>query len=331
VAKGQAMKLARRRFLHLTAGAAASPAISRIARAQTFPSRPITIVVGYAAGGPTDTIARIMAERMKTVLGQPVLVEYTTGAGGSIAVGRVIRAAPDGYTVSMGDMGNYIANQALYPLQYNLRTELQPVAMVTNPPSIVFSRKGMSAADLKDLIAWLRANPNKGFAGTGGVGSGDHLAGLIFANITGTRIQFVPYRGEAPAIQDLVSGQIDLVFASPLLPLPQVRAGLIKAYAVMGPDRLDVAPELPTVDEAGAPGAYYTNWLALFAPKNTPKELIARINAAVTIALADTTVQARFADLGTNIPPRNHQTPEWLAGFHKEEFDRWWPILQELR
>jgi tripartite-type tricarboxylate transporter receptor subunit TctC len=325
------MKLPRRRFLHLTAGIAALPAVSRIAKAQTFPSRPITIVVGYAAGGPTDTIARIMAERMKAVLGQPVLVENTTGAGGSIAVGRVIRAAPDGYIVSMGDMGNYIANQALYPLQYDLRTDLQPVAMVTNPPSIVFSKKGMPAADLKELIAWLRANPNKGFAGTGGIGSGDHLAGLIFANITGTRIQFVPYRGEAPAIQDLVSGQIDLVFASPLLPLPQVRAGLIKAYAVMGPDRLDVAPELPTVDEAGAPGAYYTNWLALFAPKDTPKSVIGRINAAVTIALADTTVQARFADLGTNIPPRNHQTPEWLAGFHKEEFDRWWPILQELR
>jgi tripartite-type tricarboxylate transporter receptor subunit TctC len=325
------MKLPRRRFLHLTAGAAALPAISRIAKAQTFPSRPITIVVGYAAGGPTDTVARILAERMKTVLGQPVLVENATGAGGSIAVGRVVRAAPDGYTVSIGDMGNYIANQALYPLQYDLRTDLRPVAMAANVPYMVFSRNGMAAADLKELIAWLRANPNKGFAGTGGIGSGDHLAGLMFANITGARIQFVPYRGEAPAVQDLVAGQIDLVFASPILPLPQVRAGQIKAYAVMGPDRLDPAPELPTVDEAGAPGAYYTNWIALFAPKNTPKEVIARINAAVTIALADTTVQARFADLGTNVPPRDHQTPEWLAEFHKDEFDRWWPILKDLK
>jgi tripartite-type tricarboxylate transporter receptor subunit TctC len=297
------MNLPRRRFLHLAAAAAASPALSRIASAQTFPLRPITIVVGYAAGGPTDTVARILAERIKAVLGQPVLVENATGAGGSIAVGRVVRAAPDGYTVTMGDMGNYIANQALYPLQYDLRTDLQPVAMVINTPSMVFSRKGMPAADLKELMVWLRANPNKGFAGTGGIGSGDHLAGLIFANITGTRIQFVPYRGEAPAIQDLVAGQIDLIFASPILSLPQIRAGQIRAYAVMGPDRLDVAPELPTVDEAGAPGAYFANWIALFAPKNTPKGIIATINAAVIIALADTTVQARFADLGAMFHP----------------------------
>jgi len=324
------MKLARRKFLHLAAGAVALPAVSRVATAQAFPSRPITVVVGYAAGGGTDAVARILAERMKAVLGQPVLVENTTGAGGSIAVGRVVRAAPDGYTVSMGDVGNYTANQAVYPLQYDLRTDLQPVAMVVNTPAMVFSRKGMPAADLKELIAWLRANPDKGFAGTGGVGSGDHLAGLIFANITGTRIQFVPYRGEAPAVQDLVAGQIDLIFAFPLLALPQVRARQIKAYAVMGPDRLDVAPELPTVDEAGAPGSYFANWVALFAPKNTPKEVIATINAAVVIALADTTVKARFADLGTSVPPRDHQTPEWLAQFHKDEFDRWWPILKAL-
>jgi tripartite-type tricarboxylate transporter receptor subunit TctC len=324
------VKFPRRQFLHFAAGAAALPSVSRVAIAQSYPSRPIIIVVGYAAGGPVDTVARILAERMKSVLGQPVLVENTTGAGGSIAVGRVVRAAPGGYTVSIGDMGNYIANQALYPLQYDLRTDLQPVAMVINTPSMVFSRKGMPAADLKELIAWLRANPTKGLAGTGGIGSGDHLAGLVFANITGTRMQFVPYRGEAPAVQDLVAGQIDLVFASPLLPLPQVRAGQIKTYAVMGPDRLDVAPELPTVDEAGAPGAYFANWFALFAPKNTPKGVIATINAAAIIALADPTVQARLSDLGTNVPPRNHQTPEWLAGFHKDEFDRWWPILKSL-
>ncbi len=324
------MKLARRNFLHLAAGAVALPAVSRGAMAQTYPTRPITIVVGYAAGGPLDTVARILAERMKAVLGQPVLVENTTGEGGSIAVGRVVRAAPDGYTVSMGDMGNYIANQALYPLRYDLRTDLQPVAMVANAPHMVVARNGMPASDLKELIAWLRANPNKGFAGTGGIGSGDHLAGLRFANITGTRIQFVPYRGEAPAVQDLVAGQIDLVFAFPLLPLPQVRVGQIKAYAVMGPDRLNVAPELPTVDEAGAPGAYFANWVALFTPKNTLKEVIATINAAVIIALANTTVQARFADLGTNVPPRDHQTPEWLAQFHKDEFDRWWPVLKAL-
>jgi tripartite-type tricarboxylate transporter receptor subunit TctC len=324
------MRLARRKFLHLATGAVALPAVSRVAIAQPYPSRPITIVVGYAAGGPTDTVARILAERMKAVLGQPVLVENTTGAGGSIAVGRVVRAAPDGYTLSMGDMGNYIANQALYPIQYDLRTDLQPIAMVMDTPSMVFSRKGMPAADLKELISWLRANPNKGFAGTGGIGSGDHLAGLIFAKITDTRIQFVPYRGEAPAVQDLVAGQIDLVFASPLIPLPQVRSGQIKAYAVMGPDRLDVAPEFPTVDKAGAPGAYFANWIALFAPKNTTKEVTARINAAVVTALADTTVQTRFADLGINVPPHDHQTPEWLAGFHKHEFDRWWPILKAL-
>jgi tripartite-type tricarboxylate transporter receptor subunit TctC len=317
------MLIPRREFLRLAGGIATLAAASSFASAQNFPSRPITIVVGYAAGGPTDTVARILAERLKAALGQPVLVENTTGAGGSIGVGRVVRATPDGYTISMGDMGNYIANQALYPLQYDLRADLQPVAMVTNGPYMIFAKNGMPAADLRGLVAWLRANPDKALVGTGGIGSGDHLAGLRFANSTGTHVQFVPYRGEAPAVQDLVAGQIDLIFAPPFVTLPQVRAGKIKAYAVMGSERLGAAPELPTVDEAGAPGAYYANWLALFAPKNITKEIVARLNAAVVIALADPTVQARLSDLGTYVPARDHQTSEWLSAFHKDEFERW--------
>jgi tripartite-type tricarboxylate transporter receptor subunit TctC len=322
------MKIPRRRFLHLAVGAAALPAVPGVASAQTYPSRPITIVVGFAAGGPTDTAARILAERMKAALGQPVIVENVTGAAGSIGVGRVVRAAPDAYTLSIGDMGNYIANQALYPLQYDLRTDLAPIALITIIPYLIFARTGMPAANLKEMVEWLRANPDRALAGTGGVGSGDHLAGILFQNSTGTRMRFVPYRGEAPAIQDLVAGQIDLVFASSLIALPHAKAGRIKAYAVMDPGHLNAAPEIPTVDEAGAPGSYFLNWIALWAPKDTPKELIARLNAAVVAALADPTVRARFADLGTNVTPPDQQTSERLGAFHKVEFEKWWPIIK---
>jgi tripartite-type tricarboxylate transporter receptor subunit TctC len=233
------MKLQRRQFLHLAAGAAALPAASRNARAQTYPTRPITIVVGYAAGGPTDTAARILAERMKPLLGQAVLVENVTGANGSIGVGRVVRAAPDGYTLSFGDLGTHVVNQVTYPLAYDLRTDLQPIALLATLSALVVARNGMPGGNLTELVAWLRANPNKASAGTGGVAGADHLAGLMFQNVTGTRVQFIRYRGSAPAVQDILAGQIDMMFTFPAVTLPYIQAGRIKAYAAMAKGRLE--------------------------------------------------------------------------------------------
>jgi tripartite-type tricarboxylate transporter receptor subunit TctC len=285
-------------------------------------SMPIDSRIYGPRGIPSDSIT---AER---ALGQPVIVENVTGAAGSIGVGKVVRAVPDGYTLSTGDIGNYITNQALYSLQYDLRTDLQPIALTRVSAYLIFARQGLPANNLSELVGWLRANPGKALAGTGGVGSGDHLAGIMFENSTGTRIQFVPYRGEAPAVQDLIAGQIDLVFAGPVIPLPLAKAGRIKAYAVMGARRLQAAPDIPTVDEAGVQGAYYVNWSAIWAPKGTPKEVVAKLNAAIVDALADPKVRARLADLGTDVPPREHQTPEWLGAFHKAEFEKWMPIIK---
>jgi tripartite-type tricarboxylate transporter receptor subunit TctC len=318
----------RRQFLHLAAGAAALPALSRTAVAQAYPSRPITIIVGFAAGGPTDTGARILAEGMKATLGQPIIVENVTGANGSIGVGRVVRAAPDGYTLSIGDLGTHVTNQVTYSLAYDLQKDLLPVAMFRIGPYLVVAKRDMPGSNLEGLVAWLRANPGKASAGTGGSAGAEHLAGLMFQTVTGTRVQFVPYRGSAPAIQDMLAGQIDMIFGSPVVTLPQIQAGRLKAYAVMGPSRLEAAPDIPTVDEAGALGAYYLSWSSLWAPKGTPREIVVKLNAAVVTALAEPAVRVRFAELGTNIAPPDQQSPEGLASLHKAEIARWWPIIK---
>jgi tripartite-type tricarboxylate transporter receptor subunit TctC len=322
------MKFPRRQFLELAGGAAAFPMVSRVAGAQAYPSRPITMVVGFAAGGPTDTGARILAERMKASLGQPVIVENVTGANGSIGVGRVVRAAPDGYTLSIGDLGTHVANQVTYSLAYDLRKDLQPIALLRMGPYLVVAREGMPTRNLKELVTWLQANPDKVSVGTGGVGGAEHLAGLVFQNITGTRVQFVPYRGSAPAIQDMLSGQIDMIFGSPIVTLPHIQAGRLKAYAVMAKSRLEAAPEVPTVDEAGAPDAYYLSWSSLWAPNGTPRDIVAKLSNAVVAALADPTIKARFAQLGTPVPPSDLQSPTGLANFHKAEIEKWWPIIK---
>ena len=320
--------LHRRQFLQFASGAAALPAASRIARAQAYPSRPITIIVGFAAGGPTDTGARILAEHMKATLGQPVIVENVTGANGSIGVGRVVRAAPDGYTLSIGDLGTHVTNQMTYSLTYDLQKDLQPVAMFRIGPYLVVTKKDMPGNNLEELVAWLRANPGKASTGTGGSAGAEHLAGLMFQTVTGTRVQFVPYRGSAPAIQDMLAGQIDMIFGSPLVSLPHIHAVRLKAYAVMGPSRLEAAPGIPTVDEAGAPGAYYQSWSSLWAPRGTPKVIVAKLSAAVIAALASPGIKTRFAELGTDIAPLDQQSPDGLASFHKAEIDRWWPIIK---
>ena len=315
----------RRQFLHLAAGAAALPVASSIARAQTYPSRPITIVVGAAVGGSNDTIGRVMAERMKSSLGQQVIIENVTGGGGTIAGGRVAHAAPDGYTLVLG---NPISAAIIYAVRYDLLNDFEPVALLSTYPFVLVARKTMPANDLNGLIAWLRANPDKA-SGAGGVRGGTgHIASLFFQKQTGTRFQFVPYRGGTPAIQDLVAGQIDLVMSDPTAALPQVRAGTIKAYGITTKTRLSSAPDVPTLHESGLPEFDVSAWHGLWAPKGTPKNIIAKLNTAAIDALAVPTVRARLADLGQEIFPPDQQTPAALGAFQKAEIEKWWPIIK---
>jgi tripartite-type tricarboxylate transporter receptor subunit TctC len=321
------MKLPRRQFLQLVTGAAALPAASRLAWAQAYPTRPITIVVPYAVGGQTDVIARLLAEGMRQSLGRPVIVENVTGAGGTIAVGRVARAAPDGYTLSLGNNGSHVITGATYAIHYDLLNDFEPIALLSTGPSVLVARKTMPADDLKGLIAWLKSNPDKA---TGGItpGSISHIAGLFLQKSTGTKFQFVPYRGAAPAIQDLVAGQIDLAIPDAVVTLPQVRAGTIRAYGVTTKTRLVSAPDIPTLDEAGLAGFDISSWHGLWAPKATPKNIIAKLNTAVTDALSAPTARARLADLGQEVFPTVRQTPEALAAFQKAEIEKWWPIIK---
>jgi len=298
------------------------------ADAQTYPSRPISMVVPYSAGGPTDTIARIMAERMRVPLGQMVIVENVTGAAGTIGVGKVARAAPDGYTISIGHWGTHVVNGAIYALTYDVLTDFEPVAMIATNPQIIVSKKAVPARDLQGLIAWLKANSATATQGTAGHGSGSHLSGVYFQSITGARFQFVPYRGAGPAMQDLVAGQVDLMIDQAANSLPQVRAGTIKAYAVTDKVRLAAAPDIPTVDEAGVPGLHIAIWHALWMPKGTPKAIIDKLNAAVVETLADAGVRERLAQLGQEIPAREQQTPPALFAHHRAEIEKWWPIIK---
>ncbi len=298
------------------------------ATAQTFPSRPVTIVVPFAAGGPIDTLARVLAERMRAPLGQPVVVENVSGAAGSIGVGRVARAAPDGYTLVAGFWGTHVVNAATQTLAYDVLNDFEPILQMSNNVQVIVGRKTLTANDLKGLIAWLKANPDTAAAGTAGGGSPQHVDGAFFQNATGTRFRFVPYRGGAPAMQDLVAGQIDLMIEPSSNFLSQVRAGAIKAYAVAAKSRLAAAPEIPTVDEAGLPGFHTSLWYGLWVPKDTPKHVIGKLNAAVVDALAAPPVRQRLADLGLELPPREQQTPAALGAYQKAEVEKWWPIIK---
>jgi tripartite-type tricarboxylate transporter receptor subunit TctC len=298
------------------------------ASAQAYPTKPISIVVPFAAGGPTDVIARVLAQHMRTSLGQTVIVENITGANGNIGVGRVARAAPDGYTLSIGHWSTHVVNGAVYPLPYDLLKDFEPITLVATNSYLIVTKNSVPANDLKSLIAWLRANPDKATEGTAGAGSPQHVGGVFFQNATGTRFQFVPYRGAAPAMQALVGGEIDMIIDDPTSSLPQVRAGRIKAHAVTAKNRLASAPDIPTVDEAGLPGFYFSRWHAIWAPKGTPRDVVAKLNAAISGALADPTVRARLSDLGQEIFPREQQNPAALAAFHKAEIDKWWPIIK---
>ena len=298
------------------------------AAAQPYPSRPVTMVVPFAAGGPTETIARILAEHMRRLLGQPVIVENVSGAGGSIGVGRVARATPDGYTLCVGNLSSHVMNGAVYTLQYDLIADFAPIALLSFQPLLIVARKSMPANDLRELVAWLKANPGKATLGIQGVGTAGHVFAVFFYTETGTTVQLVPYRGAGPAMQDLVAGQIDFMIDTPTNSLPQVRGGNIKAYAVTEDARLPSAPEIPTVDEAGLPGFHFSFWQALWAPKGTPTNIIDKLNSAVVGSLADAAVRRRFAEQGQEIPLLAQQTPKALAAYHKAEVDKWWPIVK---
>jgi tripartite-type tricarboxylate transporter receptor subunit TctC len=296
------------------------------ASAQVYPSRPLTLIVPFPAGGSTDAIGRIVAERMRVSLGQPVIIENVGGAGGSIGVGRVARATPDGYTLDIGQWDTHVANGATFSLSYDVLKDFEPVALISSNPFLILAKKAMPADDLKSLIAWLKGNPDKASQAIPTAGS--HVAGILFQKETGTRFAFVPYRGGGPAMQDLVAGQIDLMIIQAAVALPQVRAGAIKAYAVTASSRFPAASDIPTVDEAGLPGLHISGWFALFAPKGTPTEVVTKLNTTVVEALADPTVRARLANLGQEIFPREQQTPQALAAYHKAEIEKWWPIIK---
>jgi tripartite-type tricarboxylate transporter receptor subunit TctC len=313
----------------LTAIAFAACATFATANAQTYPSKPITIVVPFAAGGPTDVLARTLGERMRLSLGQTVVIENVTGAGGTIGVTRVVRSAPDGYTVSFGHLGTHVVNGAIYPLPYDLLNDLDPVAQIGANPMMIVSKNAVPAKDLKELLAWIKANDGKATFGTAGVGSGSHFSGVYLQSLIGTKSQYVPYRGTGPALQDLVAGQIDMIVDQASNSMPQVQAGTIRAYAVTAPTRIPAAPNIPTVDEAGLPGFHVLLWSGVWAPKGTPRDVIARLNAAVVDALGDAGVQKRFAELGLEIPARDQMTPEALRTRQKSEADKWWPMIKQ--
>ena len=302
---------------------------STLASAQTFPSRPITIIVPFAAGGPTDALARIIGDRMRQTLGQPIVVEDVTGAGGTIGVGRAVHAAPDGYTLSIGHLGTHVINGAIYPLNFDLLKDLEPVATIASNPMMIVSKNDVPAKNLSELIAWIRAHDGKVTAGTAGVGSGAHFSGVYFGQQIGSKLQFVPYRGTGPALLDLVAGQIDVIVDQASNSLAQVKAGKIRAYAVTSGKRLAAAPDIPTVDEAGLPGFHVELWSGIWVPKGTPKDIVGKLNAAIVDALADPAVRKRMAEAGLDIPSRDKQTPEGLAAYQQAEASKWWPMIKD--
>jgi tripartite-type tricarboxylate transporter receptor subunit TctC len=307
------------------------PVTSRLSRAQNYPSRQITMIVPFAAGGPADTVGRILAERMRASLGQTVIIENVTGAGGSIGVGHIARATPDGYTFGMGISSTQVVNPIIYSLPHDVQTDFEPVALLASNPHFIVAKKANPANDLKEFVAWLKANPDKATAGTAGAGSPPHIGAVFFQNLTSTRFAYVPYRGSAPAMQDLIAGQIDLMVDAPPSVLPQLRAGTIKVYALAAKSRLASAPNVPTTDEAGLPGFHFSAWFAFLAPKGMPKPVVERLNAAASEALADQGVRARLADFGLDPFPREQQTPQAVTALLKSEIQTWWPIIKAAK
>jgi tripartite-type tricarboxylate transporter receptor subunit TctC len=298
------------------------------AGADSYPSRSITIIVPFSAGGPTDALARTLGDRMRQTLGQPIVIENVTGAGGTIGVGRAVQAAPDGYTLSIGHLGTHVVNGAIYPLTFDLVKDFEPVAMIASNPMMIVTKNDVPAKNLKELIAWLKTNDGKATAGTAGVGSGSHFSGVYFSQLIGAKFQFVPYRGTGPALLDLVSGQIDFIVDQASNSMAQVKAGKIRPYAITSDKRLAAAPEIPTVNEAGLPGFHVELWSGVWAPKGTPKDIIGKLNAAIRDALVDPAVRKRLEETGLDIPPREKQTPQALGAHQQAEVKKWWPMIK---
>jgi tripartite-type tricarboxylate transporter receptor subunit TctC len=322
------MRLSRRTFLPLAAGAATLPAVSHLGWAQAWPSRPITIIVPFAAGGPSDVLARLLGERFRATLNQAVIIENVTGAGGTIGVTRAARAEPDGYTISFGHLGTHVINGAIYPLTFDLLADLEPIGLIGGNPQLVVSKNAVPAKNLRELVAWIKANEDNVTFGTAGIGSGSHFSGLYFQSLIGTKARYVPYRGTGPAMQDLVAGNIDIIVDQASNAMPQIQGGAIRAYAVTQDKRMAAAPDIPTVDEAGLPGFHIWLWSGLWAPKGTPADIVARLNAALREALADPGVLKRFGDLGLDAAPANRQAPQALRAHQKAEADKWWPMIK---
>jgi tripartite-type tricarboxylate transporter receptor subunit TctC len=322
------MQIRRRQFLSLAAGAASLAALPRRADAQAWPSRSITMVVPVPAGGAMDTNARLVAEGMRAALGQPVVIENITGAAGSVGTTRIARATPDGYSILYGANVTHVLNPAVLNVTYDPVNDFEPISLIGNTPWLFAVKNDLPVKDLRELIAWLKANPDKATFGTAGVGSPSHIGGVLFQNVTGTKFQFIPYRGTAPVIPDLVSGQIDMAILDPITSLPQARGGKMRILAAMSKRRSTGAPEIPTSEEAGVPGVQVDPWQGMWAPKGTPKDVLAKLNAAVVSALSDEAARKKFADQSYELTPREQLTPEYLAQFQKSEMDKWWPIIK---
>jgi tripartite-type tricarboxylate transporter receptor subunit TctC len=302
--------------------------LSGSASAQDYPTRPITMIVPFPAGGATDTLARFLAERMRAILGQPLIIENVGGAAGSIGVTRAVRAPADGYTLSIGTSTTHVLIGGLYALPFDLLKDLEPIILIGSEPLLIVGKKSLPADDLKGLIAWLKANPDKASVGIAGVGATGHLTGIAFEKTTGTKFQFVPYRGNGPAMQDLLAEQIDFMIEPASNFRALIGSGSVKPFAVTGKTRLSSAPEIPTADEAGLPGFYASLWYGLWVPKGTSKDIVAKLNATMTQALFDPQVRRRFDELGIQISPIDQQSPDSLRALQKAEAERWWPIIK---
>jgi len=317
-----------RRAFGLIVAVLAAFGMGASARAQDYPSRPITMIVPFPAGGATDTLARFLGENMRAKLGQPIVIENVAGAAGSIGVTRAVRSAPDGYTLSIGTSTTHMLTGGLYKLPFDLLKDLEPIILIGSEPLLIVGKKSLPADDLKGLIAWLKANPDKASVGIAGVGATGHLTGISFQNATGTKFQFVPYRGNGPAMQDLLAEQIDFMIEPSSNFKALIEAGSVKPFAITGKTRLPSAPNIPTADEAGLSGFFASLWYGLWVPKGTPKDIVAKLNGTMSQILADPKVRQRFDELGIQITPVDQQSPEALRAFQKAEADRWWPIIK---